>query len=142
MSWDDVYRDEQPNPSMYSRNMEKWIPNPSLNQKVTPGSTEAATNKDDIEIPATFKEAWLGFNPSLLWNIWELRDALVWAVGELLAERFARDHEINDCSAKSGSTAFCKKCSQQSYWDERHAWTQADWQRAARRELSGTISVS
>ena len=117
--------------------MEKPIySNPSLNQKVQPASTQGVRNRGDLEIPPSFKEAWLGLRPSLQWNLWELRDALVWAVGELLAERFARNHEVNDCR---GSIAVCQECGQQSYWDERHVWTQTDWQRAARRELCGTL---
>jgi len=111
----------------------RFLNTPSLNQKVESGSTEAVKNKSDPEIPANFKEAWLGLRPSLQWNLWELRDALVWAM-----ERFARNHEVNDCTKKSGSIAICKECGQQSYWDERHVWTQADWQRAARRQLCGT----
>jgi hypothetical protein len=116
--------------------MGNWISsNTSLNQSVKPGSTESVMSKDALEIPADFKEAWLGLNPSLQWNLWELRDALVWALGELLAERFAKHHEVNDCTMKNGSPVVCKECGDQSYWDERHTWTEADWQGAARREL-------
>jgi hypothetical protein len=46
--------------------MEKPIySNLSLNQKVEPGSTQGVRNRDDFEIPASFKEAWLGLCPSL-----------------------------------------------------------------------------
>lgn len=90
-----------------------------------------------IEIPQEHIEAWRKARGTRETLPSRLADAFVWALAGWERERFEREHEIEH--EDNGRGAFivpvCLECGHQGKWDERHTWTDEQWQQAARAEL-------